>query len=83
METVEQILPEEQINIAWGNANFGKDVSKRDVVANALLKYASEYGTGYTIEQICRELDLITKQCKLTTKVKQYLYTHFARGLSV
>jgi hypothetical protein len=83
METVEQILSDEQINNAWGNANFGKDISKRDVVANALLKYASEYGTGYTIEQICRELGLITKQCKLNTKGKQYLYAHFARGLSV
>jgi len=83
METVEQILSDEQINVAWGNANFGKEILKRDVVANALLKYASEYGTGYTIEQICHELGLITKQCKLTTKGKQYLYTHFARGLSV
>lgn len=83
MKTVEQILSDEQINNAWGNASFGNDVSKRDVVANALLKYASEYGTGYTIEQICRELGLITKQCKLTTKGKEYLYTHFNHGLSV
>jgi hypothetical protein len=82
METVEQILTDEQINNAWGNANFGKS-NRRDVVANALLKYASGYGTGHTIECICRELGLITKQCNLSTKGKHYLFTHFSRGLSV
>lgn len=80
---LEEIITDEQINTAWGNASFGKDVSKRDVVANALLKYASEYGTGYTIEQICRELGLITKQCKLTRLGKQYLYEAYRNGLSV
>lgn len=83
METVEQILPDDQINLAWGNANFGRNATRRDIIANALLKYATEYATGYTIEQICFELGLITKQCRLTTKGKYYLYTHFARGLSV
>lgn len=81
--TIQEIITDEQINTAWGNASFGKDVSKRDVIANALLKYASEYGTGYTIEQICRELGLITKQCKLNTLGKQYLYEAYRNGLSV
>ncbi len=67
METVEQILTDVQINNAWGNANFGES-NKRDVVANALLKYASGYGTGHTIECICRELGLITKQYILNQK---------------
>jgi hypothetical protein len=82
MESVEQILSDEQINNAWGNANFGES-NRRDVVANALLKYASGYVTGYTIAQICRELGLITKQCKLTALGKQYLYEAYANGLSV
>lgn len=82
METVEQILSDDQINVAWGNANFG-DTPKREIIANALLKYASEYGTGHTAVCICRELGLITQQCKLTKKGKQYLYTHFSQGLSV
>lgn len=81
--TIQEIITDEQINAAWGNASFGKDVSKREVIANALLKYASEYGTGYTIEQICRELGLITKQCKLNTRGKQYLYEAYSNGLSV
>lgn len=80
---LEEIITEEQINTAWGNASFGKGVTKREVVANALLKYASEYGTGYTIEQICRELGLITKKCKLTTLGKQYLYDAYRNGISV
>jgi hypothetical protein len=81
--TIQEIITDEQINTAWGNASFGKDVLKRDVIANALLKYASEYGTGYTIEQICRELGLITKQCKLNTRGRQYLYEYYRNGLSV
>jgi hemoglobin-like flavoprotein len=82
MESVEQILTDEQINNAWGNANFGES-KKRDVVANALLKYASGYKTGHTIQCICHELGLIRKHCNLSTKGKQYLYAHFSRGLSV
>ena len=82
MEIVNEILTDEQINDAWGNADFG-DVNNRDVVANALLKYAAGYGTGNTIECICRELGLITKQCNLSTYGKLYLYAHFSKGLSV
>ena len=60
MDNPEIILPDSDIEDAWGNASFGKDVSKRDVVANALLKYASGYCTGHTIECICKELGLLT-----------------------
>ena len=81
--TIQEIITDQQINNAWGNASFGKDVSKREVIANALLKYATDYGTGYTIEQICKELRLITTQCKLTTLGKQYLYEAYRNGLSV
>ena len=89
METPESILPDAHIEAAWGNARFGKEilngkeVLKRDIVANALLKYASGYLTGHTIECICRELGLITKNCNLTTFGKRYLFAHFSRGLSV
>lgn len=83
METPELILPDAHIEAAWGNASFGKEVLKRDVVANALLKYASGYLTGHTIECICRELGLITKNCNLTTFGERYLFAHFSRGLSV
>ena len=78
----EQILTDEQINDAWGNASFG-NIAKRDVVANSLLKYASGYGTGHTAQCICRDLGLITKNLNLTTLGKQYLFAHFSGGLSV
>ena len=83
MENPEIILSESHIEAAWGNASFGKDVSKRDVVANALLKYASGYCSGHTIECICRELGLVTKNCNLSAFGKRYLFAHFSRGLSV
>jgi hypothetical protein len=82
MNKIEEILPDYEIEQSWGSANFG-DYKKRDVVANALLKYAAGYSTGHTIECICRELSLITKQCNLTTKGKQYLFEHFRTDLSV
>lgn len=83
METTVDIVSDEQINNAWGNASFGKDVSKRDVIGNAILKYASGYCTGHTIECICKELGLLTKNYNLSTKGKRYLFAHFSKGLSV
>lgn len=83
MENPKEIITDEQISDAWGNADFGQDVDKRDVVANAILKYASGYATGYTILQICKELGLATKNYELTSFGKLYLYAHFSKGLSV
>lgn len=83
MEKLEEIISNNEINKAWGNASFGKDISKRSVISNALLKFASGYATGHTIECICRELKLITKQCNLTTLGKRYLYESFCGELSV
>jgi len=80
---LEKLLSENDINKAWGNASFGGDISKRDVIQNALMKFATGYGTGYTIEQICRELKLITKQCNLTTLGKRYLYDSYYHKTSV
>jgi hypothetical protein len=82
MEKTVDILTDEQINFAWGNANFG-DSDRREVVANALLKYATGYGTGHTIECICRELGLTTQRGNLSTLGKRYLYAHFSGRLSV
>lgn len=83
MEAPEQILSDEKIIEAWGNASFGESVTKRDVVANALLKFACGYVTGHTIECICKELGLLTKNYNLSTKGKAYLFAHFKNGLNV
>lgn len=77
--TLQEMITEEQINDAWGNASFGEDKPKRKVIEQALLKYASRYRTGYTIEQICIELRLITRKCKLTTLGCQYLYEAYKK----
>lgn len=78
----EYILSNEQIEDAWGNANFGKNASKRDIIGNALLKWVCDYHSGHTIECICEELELIKKPYLLTPKGKQYLYAHFSKELS-
>jgi hypothetical protein len=82
MESTKEILSDEQIDSAWGNANFGKS-NKRDIIVNALLEYTYGYETGHTIKQICEELGLVTNQAELTTKGERYLFVHFSGGLSV
>ncbi len=76
------VLTDEKINQAWGNANFG-DRSKRSIIANALLKYACGYATGHTVMQICTELGLIGKTQRLTKQGKQYLWEYYSNGVSV
>lgn len=82
METVEQMITDEQINTAWGNAQFGSG-SKRGIIANALLKYASGYYTGHTIMCITQELGLVGKNVTLTKLGKRYLFAAYANGVSV
>lgn len=86
MATVHDIIPEEQINQAWGNASFGDGTDKKKLIANALLKYACGYTTGHTIAQICKELSLIKisynmgrgyNTYTLTKLGKEYLYEYF------
>jgi len=54
----EDIVTDEEINEAWGNANFG-DVSKRKIILEALKKFAQGWATGHTIKCISSELGLI------------------------
>ncbi len=82
MEKVEEILTDAQINDAWGNANFGS-ISKRNVIAGALLKCASGYYTGNTAKCIIEELGLVTKKWTLTKLGKRYLYAAFCGNISV
>ncbi len=82
METVEQILPDKQINDVWEFADFGS-VSKREVIAGALLKCASGYYTGNTAKQIVIELELIGKNWTLTKLGKRYLFAAYSNGISV
>lgn len=73
MKTVEQIVTEEELNQVWGSANFGSQ-SRRDVIAETLLKCACGYQTGYTAKCIAIELGLIYKsKWQLTSRGKDYL----------
>lgn len=83
MEKTEQLISDEQINIAFGYANFGKDITKREVLNNTLLKCASGYYSGHTASCIVRELGLVKKKCwELTKKGKEYLFVAYSGGNS-
>ena len=69
-----QIVSDEEVSAAWGNANFGVNCDKRNILSDTMLKYASGYSSGYTAMCICKELGLLGKNCDLTKKGKQYLY---------
>lgn len=48
MEKVEDLVTDKQIDLAWGNANFGNTgLTKRELIANVLLKCASGFVTGH------------------------------------
>jgi len=79
---LEKLISDEELNTAWGNANFG-DTSKRDVVKNALLKCASGYHTGNTAKCIVAELGLVTTKWTLTKLGKRYLYEAFSKDVSI
>jgi len=76
METIIDIVNDDQLNAAFGNANFG-EISKRDVVRYSLLKFASGYSTGHTAKCICEELGLITTKDQLSNRGKRYLFLAF------
>jgi hypothetical protein len=76
----EEIITNEQLDLAWGNADFGSR-SKRDILKFALLKATCGYANGHTAECIIKELGLVGKsQMKgntLTKKGKEYLWQAF------
>tara|TARA_R110002073_G_scaffold314073_1_gene486217 strand:- start:557 stop:808 length:252 start_codon:yes stop_codon:yes gene_type:complete len=83
MEKVEDLVTDKQIDLAWGYANFGDNYSKRDIIANTLLKCASGYETGHTAKCIVEELGLVTKRWELSQRGKRYLYAAYNGGLSM
>ena len=92
-----ELLTDDQINAAWGHANFGESshadsegaiarlamITRRDIVASTLLKYACGYHSGSTARAICVELGLASRTksngIKLTGKGKEYLYAHYRK----
>lgn len=83
LEELEQLVSDEEIENAWGNSNFGNSLTKRQIIANGVLKYASGYHSGSTLQAILKELGLLTIQLSLTKKGKSYLWLSFANNISV
>lgn len=69
-------LKKEDIELAWGNANFGGS-EKIDIIGETLLKIAGGYGTGATALSICQDLGLVGKNRinpRLTKKGQKVMY---------
>ena len=82
MDKVTDIVTDEQVKLAWGNANFGA-AQPREVIANTLLKCVCGYATGRTARVICEELGLITPDWQLSQRGKAYLFAAYSGGISL
>ena len=72
-----ELVSDEKINKVWANANFG-DISKRDVIKDALLQIAGGFSTGGTAAYILKELGLIRTSGEDLTKMgRRYLFYAF------
>jgi len=79
---VKDIVNDQELDIAWGNADFGNN-DKRHIIKHAVLKCASGYYTGRTAKNIIIELGLAYERWELTPKGKQYLFAAFSNGISI
>lgn len=79
MDRILEIVTDEQLDTAYGNAHFGT-MTKRDVIRFGVLKCASGYRQGHTSKTICEDLGLITKNYNLTSKGRIYLWAAFSKG---
>jgi hypothetical protein len=70
-------LTDEEINKAFGNANFG-GLTPIEVVCQGLLKCASGYYQGYTSNKILLELKLVNERYKLTERGRKNLWLFFS-----
>ena len=78
--SVQIIITDQKLAEVFGHADFGKGITKREVVKYALLKIASGYHNGHTSQSIINELGLCTKKLKLTNTGREYLYEAFSDG---
>lgn len=68
-----EIITDQQIEDAWGSANFGS-IYKREVLCDTILKVLAGYDTGRTAKVICRELGLIhPTKWMLSSKGRKYI----------
>jgi len=73
----------EEVEAVWGNANFGPNLNnnKMNVIKGALLKWASEFSTGYTAWRLLVDLGLMTEKKRITWRGRRQLWEFFSKGL--
>jgi hypothetical protein len=76
----EQIVTDEEITKAWGNASFG--ICKRVALKYALLKVMCkpECRQSHTMTKILEELELITPKYRVTKKGREYIWAVFNKN---
>ena len=84
MKKTEDLITDKAIEIAFGNANFGSNYTKREIINNNLLKCACGYALGRTARYILEELGLVnSKLYTLTSIGNEYLWAAYSGGLSL
>ena len=63
----EDLITDKAIDLAFGNANFGTQHTKREIVNNTVLKFAAGYATGHTAHCIVQELGLVNSRSAIVT----------------
>lgn len=74
------IVTDEEIDSSWGNANFGDQRSKRDVIYDTCIKYATGYESGRTARELCKALGLLQGvgigEARVTEKGMDYIFEY-------
>lgn len=76
-----EILPDEMLDEVWGNADFGPNRSKRDVISQSLLKLACGYWIGSTAQHILVNAKLARRDhggdVRINNNGKRYLWVWY------
>lgn len=83
LTNAQKLIDDKTLEDVFGNSDFGKSWTKREILNNAVLKYASGYATGRTVQCICIALGLYNEKKGLTKKGREYLYAAYNGGKSV
>jgi hypothetical protein len=77
-----EIVSDEELDKAWGNANFGNP-DKRTLLKYGLLKCMANYHQGRTMTEILKDLKLANEEGEVTPKGNRYLWYAFGNGSSL
>jgi hypothetical protein len=83
LTNAQKIIDDKTLEEIFGYSDFGRSWTKREILNNGVLKYASGYETGRTVQCICIALGLYDEKKGLTQKGREYLYAAYNGGKSV